>query len=285
MLSLAHLGTIFQGLALLLPLSILLGRVYFLKYFETLGIPPSEVRLNIVEYAVVSPDVAVLGVGFVVIIAVYWWAMLEIQPAKSCKKIASGILTLIIGSLLYAWPVYFPNEVVTSGLWQLLAYVIGMFGVSLLILGLPRPKVSASSISGTDDSQQKVDFLGLIIKYSMLFVVILMLFLMYSRVSLMAEWDAARTLCHAPLASVEITDSESKDLMAHKMGNDQEAISTVTGRVILLGNEFLYVSTQLQGQVRTVRALPTVHVVGLEYMHQARNIGANGDKCDRSDSL
>ena len=66
-----YFGIMAQSFAVFVAISILLGRVYHLTYLETLGIPSSEVRLNVVDYSVLSPDVTILGVGIAIVSAVF----------------------------------------------------------------------------------------------------------------------------------------------------------------------------------------------------------------------
>lgn len=60
--------------AFCVALSTLLGRIYFLRHFETLGIPASDVHHNIIDYSVISPGVTIFGVGALIVTAVFvWW--------------------------------------------------------------------------------------------------------------------------------------------------------------------------------------------------------------------
>ena len=46
-----HVGVIVQSFAVFVAISTLLGRIYSLTYFETLGIPTSEISLSVTDYS------------------------------------------------------------------------------------------------------------------------------------------------------------------------------------------------------------------------------------------
>ena len=68
-----HVGIIVQSFAVFVAISTLLGRIYSLTHFEALGIPVSEIPLNVTDYAVVSPEVTIFGVGFSIMMVILFW--------------------------------------------------------------------------------------------------------------------------------------------------------------------------------------------------------------------
>ncbi len=97
-----HLGTMVQSFAIFVAISILLGRIYVLTYFETLGIPTSEAHLNVVEYSVLSPDVTILGVGIATILPIFLWATKYLTSSKdwSPTQVFIGIVLSVLGFLV-----------------------------------------------------------------------------------------------------------------------------------------------------------------------------------------
>ena len=66
-----YVSIIVQSFAAFLGLSVLLGRMYYLAYSETIGVPASSIRLSVIDYSIIAPDVTVLGIG-IVAAAVVW---------------------------------------------------------------------------------------------------------------------------------------------------------------------------------------------------------------------
>ncbi len=60
-----------QSLAIFVALSILLGRIYYLTYYETLRIPDIEAPVNPLGYSIISPEVTIMCFGITILIAVY----------------------------------------------------------------------------------------------------------------------------------------------------------------------------------------------------------------------
>ena len=96
------LGSIVQSFAIFVAISILLGRIYSLTYYEVLGIPTSEVRLNLTDYAVISSGTAIFGVAFTLISALFLWTLrireLTIMPKKA--KFAMGLAFFSVSIVL-----------------------------------------------------------------------------------------------------------------------------------------------------------------------------------------
>ena len=96
-LNMGYVGILIQGFAFFVAVSIFLGRIYFLKYFETLGIPASAARQNIIDYSVVSPDVAVLGIGIAIVGAALVLIARRPRQGPNWNRIVIGILLVAAG--------------------------------------------------------------------------------------------------------------------------------------------------------------------------------------------
>ena len=100
--SVPELGLVLiQGSTIFLAFSILLGRIYFLEYFGTLGIPTNDVQINVIDYSVISPDVAILGVGIMAMWIVYFWRIRGAQSTGSKQQnLIYGVIFLGAGVAL-----------------------------------------------------------------------------------------------------------------------------------------------------------------------------------------
>ena len=93
--SAVRLATIItQSLAIAVAFTVLLGRIFVLSFYEDLGIPVSEAKLSAIDYSIFSPSVAVLGVGFAIIIGT-----LPISVEKEIKRLTEKrtILRWVLG--------------------------------------------------------------------------------------------------------------------------------------------------------------------------------------------
>lgn len=60
------LGMAVQGVIIFVGVSILFGRVYFLRFYSFLGVPYAEIENSPLDYAIMSPDVAIVSVGLAI---------------------------------------------------------------------------------------------------------------------------------------------------------------------------------------------------------------------------
>lgn len=67
-----RIGTIIQGSAILIALSVIFGRIFVLARDKALGIPTPLTQLDTIDYAVVSPDVTVMNVGLSIFLIFNW---------------------------------------------------------------------------------------------------------------------------------------------------------------------------------------------------------------------
>ena len=88
--------------AFCLALLTVLGRIYFLKHFETLGIPASDVHLSAIDYSVISPDVTTMGIGICILLPVLVWGMLLFEPSPKYRQmwIGGGLSLFVVGAIL-----------------------------------------------------------------------------------------------------------------------------------------------------------------------------------------
>ena len=91
---------VIQGFAIFVAFTTLLGRLHFRAYSSTLRIPESEFQIDVLTYAVISPDVAISGVG-VALLSVFAVILLNwrIGPKQHrWTMLGGGVLLLATGS-------------------------------------------------------------------------------------------------------------------------------------------------------------------------------------------
>ena len=64
------------GVSIFVGLSVLMGRIYFQKYAEILGILESDFRLTAIDYALFSPDVTIVALGMAALTAACLWGLI-----------------------------------------------------------------------------------------------------------------------------------------------------------------------------------------------------------------
>ena len=70
------------SLVVLVWVSLLLGRIYYQSYIETLGLPRSESQLPLMDYALISANVTTLGVGLFVSVAIVIVVALSVRISR-----------------------------------------------------------------------------------------------------------------------------------------------------------------------------------------------------------
>ena len=134
-LNLKYIGILVQSFTIFVAISIFLGRIYSLSYFDALEIPASEIRLNLVEYSVASPEVTIFGIGFSAILAVFFlfpWNS-ALTPSSWWMRIALGAVIYLLG----ASPLIFPflYSVVSPDFDPLIIALLILLRSALLLFG------------------------------------------------------------------------------------------------------------------------------------------------------
>ena len=130
---------VIQGFAIFVAFTTLLGRLYFRGYSNTLRVPESEFQADVLTYAVVSPDVAISGVGvaFLSIVAVIF-LHLKISEQYRWTMLIGGLILLAVGTFRFLMD-FINDGIPESG--------IGLFGVWWLVCSACWTLGAASTLS------------------------------------------------------------------------------------------------------------------------------------------
>ena len=176
---------IIQAFALFAALSMLLGRVYFLEFSDTLRVPESEFDLSAIDYAVLSPNVTIASVGSTVVFAAYMFG-LALSQANSCRTDLRkwlGISLLFLGilglALTQAYRI-FPGALLnvshgTWGIWWTASLALFLFGVGSLLPYLSRSGSGEAEEASEGLSDADQAYLKLILPLGGVIIVLVLL--------------------------------------------------------------------------------------------------------------
>ena len=278
--SLLVLRVILQSSFAFVGLSILLGRMYFLNYFETLGIPTSEVSHNITDYSVIAPFVTLTGLLVVSVPTIIFLGFPPFQNEfRNSSRTIWGFISVLAGGLFIVLAALILREggiianVQLSLYLSFLALVFASLGGALVLSGEPRLTTSSSeSAEGwTGALSLGIPILktGAIIIAALSYVFVATILL----VRIHAVDDAQRLLMSAPRAIVELADSEQSNSWDEGECSSEEKC---VYRVILIGDHFVYLGSSSQestsisdsSKVTTVYAVPIKDVSYFTYLKE-----------------
>ena len=268
-----YVSTLIQGLAIYLAFSILLGRIYFLKYFDTLGIPLSDVDVHITDYSIVSPDVAIVGVGS----ALVWPVLLflqrtSIQPRRKWLFFVIGALLVCISVGLEFLPEFLATETRdsfgSSGISELLAVVLSMFGGAFMALGLLH---LGAIVIPTDPAQRARDASTVrqIIPLFLLLVAVYVVFTTSRYSNQIAELDAERSLAESPVAMLELAASHLNCPNQETWLYSKNGTAFGNFAVVFIGKRFVYLrpsETNSEAVVPHLYAVPAEDIKTITYI-------------------
>ena len=263
-LDIRHIGILVQTFAIFVAVSTLLGRIHSLAYYEALGIPVSEIRLSVIDYSVVSPESTTFGVGFSIIMAVYFWydwqqALKTISPRQ---RILIGITFSTIGICIGWYTLVMQPDVnlVYLIILLLMSIALGGFGTFMLVSGL-----TIAFLKNNEQSESSKAMMPLIV-----------ILFMGCSVGLGSQFsstigraDALSTWVTAPAASIELAPSSVHDPLRY---GSEECSSDSLGncyRVILISDKFVYlrpIDTETPGE--RLYALPIGDIAGITYVFE-----------------
>ncbi len=255
-----------QSSTIFVAFSILLGRIYFLKYYRTLGIPTSEVRLNILDYSVISPDVTILGVGIATLWAVHTWATRRHRSSGNRREnilygivlVGVGIALPFLGNLFGDGP---EPGLGISAIERGLSLVISMYGGTFI--------GAAIAVGPRDDKDRALARQVAPLFYSLITIVFLLLIL--GNTSRYAESDAERLLSEAPQAKVQFTSSSPHNSQVGGTDVEEDGLSFPNFKVVLIGDRFIYFHPtdlkRAQGDPM-LYAIPMADIVSITYLQE-----------------
>lgn len=252
-----------QGLVLFFGMSILLGRIYFQTYFDTLGIPSSAVSMNIVDYSIIEPSITIMGITMAVLAPLVYLLQLVLPSKQTYSK-----PQIWIGTLMMSGPVVatFLFPLVETGFFVPIGSVLLLpIGGSLVVhnVSVRRAAILAARHETSDEfTRTGVHKVMAAVVLVMIFVFAFVIAKNFSEMAARAEATLAKE--ESPSASIELTPKAQG--LFHKVHEcvTQES-DECTFRVILIGKEFIYlhpVSSMRSG----VYAIPLEDVERIYYL-------------------
>ena len=272
------IGVAVQSFAMFVALSVVFGRIYFLSYHKTLGIPVSETPLGIAEYSVISPDAAIVSIGFVVISA----ATLVMSSNFSAKwRVGRVVAGIGFGSIaiLFCW--FYedlfargdsPLPVGMRGSWNLLCMFLSMVAGFLIVSGFPSivSVLQSNADAGVEseiskDSREYRSFGYMLIGA---LIVILLLFAS-SLVVVTARQDARNHLREAPPAYVDFPPSAFfSTIIRQDPSICSDGARGCKLRVVLMGEKFAYFTRWDCNSIgeHELYSFPTASIAAVHYV-------------------
>ena len=290
-LNLGYVGIVVQSFAAFIGLSVLLGRIYFLSYFEAIGIPPSSVEINLLDYAVISPDVTVLGIWVAVSVGTLFVAIANnwIAPTRTLQfeRILIGVCLLAIA---VAVTTFGPNDYpFTQTLPKGSIGILGAVGISASLgagiifgSGLPVTSLSANKSSDSDDNEEVRNernrlnrLLALLRIGYALCIALIVVFIsvgLFNYTTRLGKLDAQRTIVASPTAHIEF----ASDVLGVPQGSDCRNSSDIcTLKVIYVTNDYLYLgpiaSESFSAKEHKVYAYPHQAIANIAYLVEKNN--------------
>ena len=242
-----YLAVVLQVFAVFVAISILLGRIYSLAYLKALGIPTTEVRLNAVDYSVISPDVAVLAAGLALLLTGFVWGQRFATLSNNWRwsrirlggglSVASLVLSEAVHRLLSGTEhlqIYFGSGGI--GLLVLLPLAMSLIGGAVLADGFPNKR--ASAVSTAEDMARRRSIRD---AKPLIYVAlgIYILFLAMTQSTRIAQLDANNTLLVAPEATIEFVSDRPGHSWTEFAGCQLDSLGC-TAHVVLVSDRFIY---------------------------------------------
>ena len=263
------LGLVIQSFAIFVALSTVLGRIYFQSYFQTLGIPTSEVRLSVTDYAIFSPDTTVLGIGIAIAAAVLWWVRPDSSTTWQRNRIVTGAILSLVGLGLSALSMALfstvDSRILRAGLfgaWMLVPLILSATGGMVITSGSPSQTGDATEVA------QKRRELRIFLPIIIIIFVVGLIIIASSYAILIGRLDAESTLQQAPPANIEFSSSDPSSLVSLDSDRCSEDSLSCNFRVILIGDKFVYLSPMESDLIegRRLYAFPVTDIAGISYM-------------------
>ena len=265
-LNLRYLGVLAQSSAIFVAISILLGRVYSLSYFDALEIPASEIRLGLTEYSVASPEVAIYGIGFSAIVAVHFlfpWSSV-LTPSPWWIRVALGALLVLLGLIPWIYLINYsadPSDLNTKfiTLLMLLNTALTLFGVAIINSGFLAMAPQTEPVKALRNAVTPL-IVALYIGSS--------LWLMTEWSSTMGKVDAALTLAGAPTVTIELSASSVNGQQPHGSDDYGAEFLSQDFKVVMISDKFVYLRriSDSDSHGEYLHALPIEDVANIVYI-------------------
>ena len=255
---------IIQAFAIFVAFSTLLGLIYSREYLESLGVPWSDFRLSTVDYATMSPDVAIMGVGvgilsLVAVVSFRW----EITPSNGWKLYVFGLaLSLTYSVFVLTWFLEFLPEPGRGalGIWFLTFILVWILCTAMLVSGATAISRGLPKISWIVKVWQTI--LSLIVLSTGVATLGLIIFWTGFFSSAIGRADAAITLREAPDVKVQFTSPSMYEFLTNKCDESSGVPSLCVFELVLLGDDFVYLRSP--GEPYQY-AIPKADIAGISY--------------------
>ena len=279
MKNLRYFGLIIQSSAIFVALSTLLGRIYFIEYFTELGIPHSELHMNIMDYAVIAPDVTIVGIGVSLIypVVVMWSATVRIPAELQSQTLKLAIVLLLLTVLLpLANTDLIPSvqsylsRLGIYGLWKSLLVTISVTTGIVMGAGLTSAAGGASStgegkLLGSVRRNSRI--LRLVLPMVYIAIAIYVGHTIITSAVTLAERDARGALQDAPIARLELSGVDVSETLQESMSANCVGHVSCNFRVLLIGEKFIYLTPQeAEHQGKFMYAVPLGDVSSVTYL-------------------
>ena len=264
-LNLKYIGILVQSFTIFVAISIFLGRIYSLSYFDALEIPVSEIRLNLAEYSVASPEVTIFGIGFSAILAVFF-----LFPWNSDSTPSFWWMRIGLGALIYALgasPLIFPflYSVVSPDVDTLIIALLILLRSALMLFG------AAVFKSGFFVHAPQAELFRALRNVTAPIIVALYigstLWLMTEFASTMGRVDATLDLAEAPKARIEFSAFSTESRQIYGSDEYGEDSPSEDFKVVLVGDKFIYLRLLADSEPSkgNLYALPIEDIASIAY--------------------
>jgi hypothetical protein len=241
-----------QSTALFVGISVIFGRVYFSQYLEYLNVPSTAVRLNLLEYAVISPNVAIVSVSLAVAIPIAAVNVLRLGRVGLGTNVQGRVVT---GGGLDHEKVYFGIALLAAASWLISKYLSvllnfglweGLEGFLTAISALGAILGYSSVLAGEKQSRwQMVAFVERRIRSAPLltfFLLCILVFLLLIAITAdFARSDSDATLVSSPTGVLHLQpDHIPSELVDH---SNPSGKTSVPVKILLITEDLVFVAS------------------------------------------
>lgn len=244
--SLGYAIAVVQSFALFVAISIFLGRVYYITYYETLGIPVSEMHPTPIDYTIVSPDVTILGIGITLLaVGLVWLGRSYGARHWGLSGSLVGALMFILGNFMDLIPFEQQSQLIGPGklgLWELLQIALMMTGAFLFSSGFAFA-MNKDQGNNAGKASKTSAFRIPVLMLAIILFAFLLVYLITSSSSNVARIDATITLEESPQVFIEF----KKGILSSPIDNEvfacKDDANVCMFGLILVSGRFVYVQS------------------------------------------
>ena len=275
-----YIGIALQSFAIFAAFLTLLGRIYFLSYYEALGIPISDVRINAIEYSIISPDVSVFAVGISVSISIHFWlrSWLNIFIASIQYRFIWGIICILAGWLVLSVAILYRQFFEFSFMAEGLNGLVVTFGFVLSFFGgymmgreprTPIEREQADISNGKSRYKHEVQRVLVFVLISAMLIIYIVLYSMFYSSS-SGAWDASNKIIASPKVEVEFNSSKAERIYQDALNNCNDNNGNCHIRLIHISDKFVYLSVARESRESEHYQLYSFLIDEISHIHYIR---------------